>query len=715
MKRVNLLAGVLSDALLIACGMLAVVCTAPSAFRIPFETAALFAACALMGLLLSAWMHLPKLGVVPGLLFLGGAVAFGVIRRKAIVEGARVVFYAVTETFSWDVSALSVPEPAQELARSGAAVTVLLLVVAALFGMLIAFALIKSKLALLSILIPIPPFLCGLIFTDQQPAIWAAGLLAVYCGGVLLGHGLRKADSKHGGMFSLAAVTVLIALCALLPAIVPERTFEPISYERRRDVLGKSVETAEDAVLSWVGKNNPDTVDLSREDAREERMKKAFEVYATRAGTYLLRAHSYGAYQDGTWRAAEEYDGDWRSMRALGDRKNGALAYLSVHGAVSPERLTPYGFWSEANLDVGESFIRAQGKTSYLWTFYPDYTRRPNATSESERDYEAYLVQQYTMADGEEKTALRSILEQNGIEAGGDVYDTAQRVASFVRSSGTYTLTPGKVPSDRDFVQYFLTESHRGYCVHFASATTALLQAMEIPARYTVGYRVEVEQAEIWTDVLERSEHAWTEVYLSGVGWLPIESTAGLDAPSVPLDRDGTYTAPTIAPQTPEPDQTPAPQGTSEPTNTPVPTNTPAPIDASQTEETPAPVKPPIGRPNETEEKNGAWWLLLLIPLIPAGWLAPGALIRRRRTERFRQPNAKKAVLELLRYRKKLERFGVPPDPDAEEWAEEAMFSNHSMTEARRELYKRVRNIQHTLYKDRPFKRFICRWVLFRI
>ena len=39
MKRFNLLAGILSDALLIACGMLAAVCTAPSAFRIPFETA----------------------------------------------------------------------------------------------------------------------------------------------------------------------------------------------------------------------------------------------------------------------------------------------------------------------------------------------------------------------------------------------------------------------------------------------------------------------------------------------------------------------------------------------------------------------------------------------------------------------------------------------------------------------------------------------------
>ena len=50
----------------------------------------------------------------------------------------------------------------------------------------------------------------------------------------------------------------------------------------------------------------------------EESEETAFELYATKAGTYLLRTHSYGAYENGRWLAAKEYDGAFRSMEALG-------------------------------------------------------------------------------------------------------------------------------------------------------------------------------------------------------------------------------------------------------------------------------------------------------------------------------------------------------------------------------------------------------------
>lgn len=738
MKRANLLSQMISDALLIACGMLVCACTAPSAFRIPFEVRTMVLISLLSGFLLSAWMHLPKLGVIPGLLFLGGGITIGILDRKAVAEGARVIFYAVAETFSWDVTSFGIPEPVNAVARSGAAVTSFLLVVSALFGMLIAFSLIRSRLALLSILIPIPPFLCGLIYTNQQPALWTAMLLTVYCGGVLLGQGLRKADSKRSGVFTLSAVTLLIALGLTLLAAFPQRTFTPISYERRREVLGKQFEATEDLFLSWFGKKSPKEVDLGKEGAREENTERAFEIYATREGSYLLRVHSYGAYRDGRWQAAEEYNGAWRSLKALGERKDGERVYISVHGAVSSERLVPYGFLADTDLDVRESFVRAQGKTSYIWAFYPDFTRDPHEIGGEELRYGSYVARQYVMFYGREKSALLKILRDNGIEKSDDAYETAQRVASFVRASGTYTLTPGTVPKGEDFVQYFLNEGRQGYCVHFASATTALLQALEIPARYTVGYRVDVPEKETWTDVLERSEHAWAEIYLAGVGWIPIESTPGMGTVEVRLNNPQPSVAPAGPDETPVPqsvdeplippsEETPEPDATLEPDETPEPEETPEPDETAKPNETAVPgdtpepsapgtlIEPSSGEPNGTEKKGGAWWLLLLVPFAIAGWIALGALIRRRRTERFRQPNARQAVIELLRYRRKLERFGIPPDPDAEEWADEAAFSNHAMTEARRELYKRIRAVQRTLFMDKPVKRFFFRWILFMI
>ena len=63
-------------------------------------------------------------------------------------------------------------------------------------------------------------------------------------------------------------------------------------------------------------------------------------------------------------------------------------------------------------------------------------------------------------------------------------------IANLVRTSGEYTLSPGTTPEGRDFVDYFLFENQKGYCVHFASAAVALLRSQGIPARYAEGYAV---------------------------------------------------------------------------------------------------------------------------------------------------------------------------------------------------------------------------------
>ena len=66
----------------------------------------------------------------------------------------------------------------------------------------------------------------------------------------------------------------------------------------------------------------------------------------------------------------------------------------------------------------------------------------------------------------------------------------------------------------------------------------------------------------------------------------------------------------------------------------------------------------------------------------------------------------------MLRYLKRLERFGVAPDPHAQEWAEEAVFSDHDMTETRKLLFAKVRKVQDTLYRESPIKRFLVKWIL---
>lgn len=97
----------------------------------------------------------------------------------------------------------------------------------------------------------------------------------------------------------------------------------------------------------------------------------------------------------------------------------------------------------------------------------------------------------------------------------------------------TYTLTPGDPPEEEDFVAFFL-EDGRGYCVYFASAMTVLARCAGLPARYVTGFALH-QQANRLSDqayvATRLSAHAWTEIYIHGLGWLTFDPSGTLARP----------------------------------------------------------------------------------------------------------------------------------------------------------------------------------------
>jgi protein-glutamine gamma-glutamyltransferase len=77
----------------------------------------------------------------------------------------------------------------------------------------------------------------------------------------------------------------------------------------------------------------------------------------------------------------------------------------------------------------------------------------------------------------------------------------------------------------RRVVTRFLTETHAGHCEHFATATTLLLRAAGIPARYAVGYSVQdsARSGDSYI-VRQRHAHAWTLAYING-RWTDFDTT----------------------------------------------------------------------------------------------------------------------------------------------------------------------------------------------
>ncbi|MBR4082773.1 MAG: transglutaminase domain-containing protein [Lachnospiraceae bacterium] len=93
-----------------------------------------------------------------------------------------------------------------------------------------------------------------------------------------------------------------------------------------------------------------------------------------------------------------------------------------------------------------------------------------------------------------------------------------------------YNTHPGKLPEEvdtpQDYLDYFLLESKKGYCAHYATAFVLLAQAEGFPARYVEGICIPLEKNRSM-EVSSNRSHAWPEVYLEGFGWVAFEPTPG--------------------------------------------------------------------------------------------------------------------------------------------------------------------------------------------
>ena len=90
-----------------------------------------------------------------------------------------------------------------------------------------------------------------------------------------------------------------------------------------------------------------------------------------------------------------------------------------------------------------------------------------------------------------------------------------------------YTLQPpalGHNPVDR-----FLFNTQQGFCEHYASAFAVMMRAAGIPSRIVLGYQGgEMNPMGDYMIVRQSDAHAWTEVWMEGVGWYRVDPTAAV-------------------------------------------------------------------------------------------------------------------------------------------------------------------------------------------
>lgn len=448
-----------------------------------------------------------------------------------------------------------------------------------------------------------------------------------------------------------------------------------------------------------------DTLDLTQPFDPETLSRVFLRVRAAESGLLYLRGISYGDYLGSAW--AQSPQGAVPSslgFAALSLARTGmrpeSLRVEDLTGGAY--RCLPY--FSPENGEA-DSYVPAVGE-SYTAEYYPfpdsfAGLSVPETAIESEFAYRAWAHEVYTRLPASTRAALDALCREAGLF---ESADPVRDVAAYVQQSGRYTLDA--VPTQGDCAVAFLTQTHEGWCLHFATAAVALYRTLNIPARLVEGFLVEAEAGRS-VEVTGQNAHAWVEIYRDGLGWLPVEVTgrSGLDAPALGA-----------AETTPEP--------TPEPTAQPVGMeDIPSPVPAQPTQaEQPS---LPVGlltqetlEEAETARRQGMsrfalpLWALGLV-LFALLFLLRRALLLRLRQRRFTQSDPGRAVVFFYRSALRASAFGPQVPELLTATAEKAVFSRQGVGERERARCLAVyeRYIRETGASLKPFARFRFRWI----
>lgn len=151
---------------------------------------------------------------------------------------------------------------------------------------------------------------------------------------------------------------------------------------------------------------------------------------------------------------------------------------------------------------------------------------------DAESYYNTFVYGQDTDLPASLETLFRAELGDGGNREQGhtDYYTAITRIRAYLEKNMTYSTASDPDTKDGDFVEHFLTDTKIGHSVHYASAAALMFRYYGIPSRYVEGYLVTPEDVRDKKsgdniEIPGKNGHAWTEIYIDGLGWVPVEMT----------------------------------------------------------------------------------------------------------------------------------------------------------------------------------------------
>lgn len=253
--------------------------------------------------------------------------------------------------------------------------------------------------------------------------------------------------------------------------------------------------------------------------------------------TIYLKGYIGGEYDSNCWREVE--DNDYKNLQKKLDNEeiNGIvqnissseIAKVNASKGTNEKFINYKGKMQIENIDANEEYAylpyasiytddfiyskdlgcstKNQNKYSVEYYNYEDdidtinniFSSNKNLSYDNdinklEAIYEEYVHEVYTKLP---KSNLKDIKQKyKGLSERNSLNSCINIAKEAVLEGTKYDLQPGTLPRGKDFVEYFLNENKKGYCVHFASSGAVILRAMGVPARYVEGYVIYPEDFE---------------------------------------------------------------------------------------------------------------------------------------------------------------------------------------------------------------------------
>ncbi len=389
------------------------------------------------------------------------------------------------------------------------------------------------------------------------------------------------------GIVLLAAgIMYLVSALLLEPAYAKVTESREITNQIREDIQDFTINGWDDFDFTITGRGTMGLNGGQLGDYKSISGKKQTDLYITSdvsySGTVYIKGFAAGLYAgdhweqvmfqewaendygSGTWEivpeanyVSQEYSsllhlasqlGDTdkivvsKAMKVEAEHASDDYSYLPgfPQAAIFGNSMPLYG-WAE-QISTNASYVTVLASPSWLLTQIDggigSYTQEAetititNGKTEVSADYDQFVQENYLQIPAQVLDRVEmdwnTYLQEHGASDEKETYGgLAGLVCSYLTERADYTMSPGKTPSDQDFIDYFIFEQKKGYCVHFASAATMLFRMSGVPARYVEGYTIEGLEAGVKTVVMDTQAHAWCEIYVSGFGWVPIDVTPG--------------------------------------------------------------------------------------------------------------------------------------------------------------------------------------------